>query len=129
MTDTLGTLQRQRQELERQAAEINHQVAALVKATRDSYANRLDEMRLALSNLPAARAGRLSYRDHKNEIIATIDGRNVTVTVRFAYPDNNYREGLSISTSDDVRITFEGNLPSVKAFMVLITALQEGDAE
>jgi hypothetical protein len=127
MIDTLAELQRQRQELERQAAEIDRQMKAIAKAARDDYASRLDDMVIALNKTYSVRDNMLSYRYRKNEKIATIDGRNVTITVSFAYPDENYREGLSISTSGDVRITFEGNLPSTRVFMVLITALSQGD--
>jgi hypothetical protein len=129
MTETIAELQRQRQELARQAAKINRQIAAATKAARNAYANRLDYMVIALNKTYSVRDGMLSYQDRKNEKIATINGRNVTITVTFAYPDDNYREGLSISTSDDVRITFEGNLPSTSVFMMLITALSQGDTD
>lgn len=132
MTDTLGTLQRQRQELERQVEDLDRKLKAARDAQQLAYADRLRDMELALADWTQAEGIKTDRRDRKNAQTTTVgdpEFNSQVVTIEFAYPDDDYREGLFVETTNDVRISFEGNLPSVKSFMGLIKGIFEGDAE
>jgi hypothetical protein len=130
MTDTLAGLQRQRRELERQAVELDRKLKAARDAQQLVYADRLRDMELALADWAQTEGIKVNRRDRKNAQITTVGDPEFNaqvITITFAYPAADYQEGLSVVTTSDIRVSFEGNLPSVKSFMGLVKGIFEED--